>query len=125
MWKGIKTQTDYKYKTTLVSEDRDLPDTLKRFFARFDKQRSGVTVERQETGPEEEQTLTLQHHQVRSSVRRIDTNKTTGPDWVSGCILRSCADQLAGVFTDICNLSLRQAAVPTCLKTTTIFPIPK
>ena len=54
MWKGIKTLTDFKYETTLVSKDRDLPDTLNRFFARFDKQHSGVTVERQETGPEEE-----------------------------------------------------------------------
>ena len=54
---------------------------------------------------EEEQTLTLQHHQVRSILRRIDTNKATGPDGVSGRILRSCADQLAGASTDIFNLS--------------------
>ena len=101
MWRGITILTD-KYKTTLVNEDRDLPDTLNRFFARYYKQHSGVTVERQVTGPEEEQTLTLQH-----------------------CILKSCADQLAGVFKDIFNLSLQQSAVPISLKTTTIFPIPK
>ncbi|KAK3545619.1 hypothetical protein QTP70_008237 [Hemibagrus guttatus] len=33
--------------------------------------------------------------------------------------------QLAQVFTDIFNLSLAQAIVPTCLKTTTIIPVPK
>ncbi|KAF7706728.1 gastrula zinc finger protein XlCGF28.1-like, partial [Silurus meridionalis] len=33
--------------------------------------------------------------------------------------------QLAQVFTDIFNLSLEQATVPTCLKTTTIVPVPK
>ncbi|KAK3564378.1 hypothetical protein QTP86_017317 [Hemibagrus guttatus] len=38
---------------------------------------------------------------------------------------RVCADQLVQVFTDIFNLSLAQATVPTCLKTTTIIPVPK
>ncbi|KAK3555550.1 hypothetical protein QTP86_021778 [Hemibagrus guttatus] len=37
---------------------------------------------------------------------------------------RTCADQLAQVFTDIFNRSLAQATVPTCLKTTTIIPVP-
>ncbi len=44
---------------------------------------------------------------------------------VSGRILKSCADRLAGVFTNIFNLSLQQAVVPTCLKATTIVPVPK
>lgn len=57
-------------------------------------------------------------------LRQIGISKATGPDGVSGCVLRSCADQLAGVFTDIFNLSLQQATVHTCLKTTTIVPIP-
>ncbi|KAK3527838.1 hypothetical protein QTP86_006925 [Hemibagrus guttatus] len=39
-------------------------------------------------------------------------------------MLRTCADQLAQEFTDIFNLSLAQATVPTCL-TTTIIPVPK
>ncbi|KAI5086414.1 gastrula zinc finger protein XlCGF28.1-like [Silurus meridionalis] len=34
-------------------------------------------------------------------------------------------DQLADVFTDIFNISLGSATVPTCLKTTTIIPVPK
>ncbi len=39
--------------------------------------------------------------------------------------VKSCADRLAGVFTNIFNLSLQQAVVPTCLKATTIVPVPK
>lgn len=39
--------------------------------------------------------------------------------------LRGCAGQLAGVFTDIFNQSLTQAAVPTCLKSTATVPVPK
>jgi hypothetical protein len=41
-----------------------------------------------------------------------------------GGILRACADQLAGVFTDIFNLSLSQSAVPTCFNMSTIVPVP-
>ena len=40
-------------------------------------------------------------------------------------VLRACADQLAGVFTDIFNQSLSQSAVPTCFKMATIVPVPK
>lgn len=42
-----------------------------------------------------------------------------------GCTLKSWADQLAGVLTKIFNLSLQQTVVPTCLKYTTIVPVPK
>ena len=37
----------------------------------------------------------------------------------------TCKAQLAPVFTNIYNRSIQQAIVPTCLKTTTIIPIPK
>ena len=40
-------------------------------------------------------------------------------------VLKACADQLAGVFTDIFNQSLSQSAVPTCFKRATIVPVPK
>jgi hypothetical protein len=39
--------------------------------------------------------------------------------------VRACTDQLAGVFTDIFNLSLSQSAVPTCFKMASIVPVPK
>ncbi|KAI3357764.1 hypothetical protein L3Q82_015530, partial [Scortum barcoo] len=42
-----------------------------------------------------------------------------------GCSRKGCAYQLTEVLTDIFNTSLQQAAVPTCLKTATIIPIPK
>ncbi|KAK3539496.1 hypothetical protein QTP70_009039 [Hemibagrus guttatus] len=40
-------------------------------------------------------------------------------------MLRECAEQLADVFTDIFNISLSSAIVPTCFKTMTIVPVPK
>ncbi len=48
-----------------------------------------------------------------------------GPDGIPGHVLRACAFQLAGVFTDIFNLSLSLSVVPLCFKKSTIVPIPK
>eukprot|EP00061_Rhincodon_typus_P014864 g42209.t1 len=62
---------------------------------------------------------------VRSVFLGINPKKATGPDGVPGRALRSCADQLVEVFTDIFNLSLLQAEVFTCFKKTTIIPVPK
>ncbi len=122
MWKGIKAITDYNGRSSHISNNPCLPDSLNCFFARFDDQNdSGVYSEVKQDG----RAIVLKHHQVRSTLRRIDINKASGPDRVSGRTLRTCADQLAGVFTSIFNLSLQLAVVPTCLKSTTIIPVPK
>ncbi|KAI3365314.1 hypothetical protein L3Q82_010404, partial [Scortum barcoo] len=71
------------------------------------------------------QPLVLQLHQVSSSMKRINIRKAEGPDKVSGRTLKLCADQLAGVFLDIFNLSLQLATVPVSLKTSIIVPVPK
>ncbi len=44
---------------------------------------------------------------------------------IPGRVLRDCAVELTDVFTDIFNISLSQAVVPTCFKATTIIPVPK
>ncbi|KAK3575540.1 hypothetical protein QTP86_029469, partial [Hemibagrus guttatus] len=75
--------------------------------------------------PRDEPVIILESHQVRSTMRKIDITKAAGPDSVPGHTLKSCADRLAGVFTNIFNPSLQHALVPTCRKTTTIFPVPK
>ncbi|KAI3375528.1 hypothetical protein L3Q82_003862 [Scortum barcoo] len=122
MWRGIKTITDYKRSDQLVSHDSSLPDTLNTFYARFDTpgSRESVHLPRLE---ELHQPLVLQLHQVSSSMKRINIRKAEGPDKVSGRTLKLCADQLAGVFLDIFNLSLQLATVPVSLKTSIIVPV--
>ncbi|KAI3358974.1 hypothetical protein L3Q82_015359 [Scortum barcoo] len=66
--------------------------------------------------------IVLQLHQVSSSMKRFNIRKAEGPDKVSGRTLKLCADQLAGVFLDIFNLSLQLATVPVSLKTSIIVP---
>ncbi len=43
---------------------------------------------------------------IHSSFKRVNIRKAVGPDGIPGRVLKACAFQLAGVFTDIFNLSL-------------------
>ncbi|KAK3514210.1 hypothetical protein QTP70_009469 [Hemibagrus guttatus] len=70
----------------------------------------------------EDQVLCLTTTDVRKTLYRINPRKAAGPDNIPGRVLRECAEQL---FTDIFNISLSSTIVPTCLKTTTIIPMPK
>jgi hypothetical protein len=56
----------------------------------------------------------LAPRQTKSLFGRFEDN--TVPLTRPGRVLRACADQLAGVFTDIFNQSLSQSAVPACFK---------
>lgn len=73
----------------------------------------------------EENAFVITEHAVRNTFRRVNTRKAAGPDAIPGRVLRACADQLAPVFTEIFNLSLAQAVVPTCFKQSIIVPVPK
>lgn len=70
-------------------------------------------------------TVVLQPPEVIRSLHKINTWKVAGPDGVPGRVLRDCAPELGEVFPNIFNLSLSQRIVPTCLKTSTIVPLPK
>ena len=77
------------------------------------------------TYSEHDQPPPLQQHQVLRVLRGIGISKAPGSDGVPARVLKSCAYQLAAVFTNIFNRSLQQATVPTCLKTAIIIPVPK
>ncbi len=74
---------------------------------------------------EEVSPLSLSVADVTPSFKRVNIRKTVGPDGIPGRVLKACTFQLAGVFTDIFNLSLSLSVVPSCLKKSTIVPIPK
>ncbi|KAK3523011.1 hypothetical protein QTP86_010515 [Hemibagrus guttatus] len=62
---------------------------------------------------------------MKRTLCRVNPQKSAGPDNIPGRLLRECAEQLADIFTDIINISLSSAIVPTCLKTTIIVPMLK
>ncbi len=69
--------------------------------------------------------FTLSEDEVRRELRRVNVRKAAGPDGITGRVLRSCADQLAGLFTSIFNESLATSVVPTSFKKSVIIPVPK
>ncbi|KAI3371632.1 hypothetical protein L3Q82_024198, partial [Scortum barcoo] len=103
--------------------DPSLPDALNNFYARFDDPNTSPST--RFTPPPGEEPLRVTAAEVRRTLQRINPRKAAGPDNISGRVLKGCAYQLTEVLTDIFNTSLQQAAVPTCLKTATIIPIPK
>ena len=69
--------------------------------------------------------LSLDLADVRRTLKGINARKAAGPDRIPGRVLKECADQLAPVLTDVFNISLHQAVVPSCFKAATIIPVPK
>ncbi|KAK3529996.1 hypothetical protein QTP86_009382 [Hemibagrus guttatus] len=51
--------------------------------------------------------------------------KSPGPEGVTRACLKTCADQLASIFSQIFNRSLELCEVPAYFKRSTIIPIPK
>lgn len=123
LWRGMQTITDYKPSPQTCDSSTSLLNQLKDFFARFEADNS--TPAQKTPPPPGDQVLTLSPDSVRRSLRRTNPRKAQGPDNIPGRVLRDCAEELTDVFTDIFNTSLRQAVVPTCLKATTIIPVPK
>ncbi len=62
---------------------------------------------------------------VCQELMRVNVRKVAGPNGITGRVLRSCADQLAGLFTSIFNESLATSVVPTSFKKSIIIPVPK
>ncbi len=123
LWQAIQTITDYKPPPQACDDDTSLPDTLNHFYSRFEMQND--TPAQKLPTPPNDQALCLSPADVRKTLSRINPRKAAGPDNIPGRVLKDCAAQLTDVLTDIFNTSLSQAVVPTCLKSTTIIPVPK
>ncbi|KAI4885846.1 hypothetical protein NFI96_009788, partial [Prochilodus magdalenae] len=93
------------------------------FYTQFEAQ-NGVAA-RKTTPPSDDQVLCLTAADVSKTLLRVNPRKAAGPDNIPARVLRECANQLTDVFTDIFNISLSSATVPTCLKATTIIPVLK
>ena len=55
----------------------------------------------------------------------IKTNKSMGPDGLSGKLLKACSQQLSHVFCKLFQRSLDTSQVPNICKCAIIIPIPK
>ena len=124
VWSSISQITNYKGpKKQVVCSDPSLPNQLNEFYARFDLHNS--TQPAFALSGEIQPELVIEESEVRKVFTTLKKKKAPGPDGVSPLLLINCASQLATVFTNIYNTSLRLCKVPSSFKQATIIPIPK
>ncbi len=103
-------------KPATVNIAASLPDELNTFYARFEADNTVHTESAPTAAAEEVSPLLLSVADVTRSFKRENIRKAVGPDGIPGRVLKACTLQLAGVFTDIFNLSLSLSVVPSCFK---------
>ena len=57
--------------------------------------------------------------------KHTGVNKCPGPDGICGRTLRSCSEQLSGVFHRLFQTSIDTCTIPDIWKLSTVIPIPK
>ena len=123
MWQGLQTITDYKGKHSReLPSDTSLPDELNHYYARLEA--INTTACMRASAVLDDCVITLSVADVSKTLKQVNIHNAAGPDGLPGRVLRECADQLAGVFTDIFNMSLIESVIPTCFKQITIVPVP-
>ncbi len=96
-------------------ENQQLTDILNEFYCRFEKTPA--------LNPPP--ALQISEDEVHQVFRKQKRTKAPGPNRLTPVCLKSCADQLAPIFTKIFNRSLELCEVPSCFQRPTIIPVPK
>ncbi len=119
MWQGLKTICSSGNNSSAeVRADPLLAEELKTFYSRFECNGSAtlpISASGSSRQSSDDYAITLSEDEVRRELKRVNIRKAAGPDGNTGRVLRSCADQLAGLFTSIFNESLATSVVPTLL----------
>ncbi len=102
-------------------ENQQLADDLNEFYCRFEK--TPFTPPATPLSPTP--AIQIREDDVRQTFKKNKRRKAPGPDGVTPACLKTCADQLAPIFTKIFNRSLELCEVPSCFKRSTIIPVPK
>ncbi len=110
MWQGPRTICAFGNKSSAeVRADPLLADELNTFYGRFECNGSSATLPISASGSSRQSSdnhvITVSEDEVRRALKRVNVRKAAGPDGITGRVLRSCADQLARLFTSIFNES--------------------
>ncbi len=129
MWQGLRTICAFGNKSSAeVRADPLLADELNTFYGRFECNGGSATLPISVSGSSRQSSdhvITVSEDEVRRALKRVNVRKAAEPDGITARVLRSCADQLAGLFTSIFTESLATSVVPTSFKKSVIIPVPK
>ncbi len=126
MWQGLKTICSSGNESSAeVRADPLLAEELNIFYRRFEYNSGSVTLPISASGSSRQSSddyaITVSEDDVRRELKRVNVRKAAGPDGITGRVLRSCADQLAGLFTSIFNESIATSVVPNFFKNLSSF----
>ncbi len=130
MWQGLKTIcSSGNNPSAEVRADPLLAEELNTFYGRFDRN-GGATLPINASGSSRQSSdvdhvITVSEDEVRRELRRVNIRKAAGPDGITGRVLRSCADQLAGLLLPSLMSPLLPSVIPTSFKKSVIIPVPK
>ncbi|KAK3548505.1 hypothetical protein QTP70_013354 [Hemibagrus guttatus] len=133
VWKGLKDISNYKTPSPSTEANQQLAEDLNEFYCRFEtasltphapsEHLSTQPLTPPATPLSSLPALWISEDDVRQIFLKQKRRKAPGPDGVTPACLKTCADQLAFIFSQIFNRSLCE--VPACFKHSTIIPIPK
>ncbi len=107
MWQGLKTICSSGNNSRRGESRSVTGEELNTFYGRLTAMRRRDSAEQRVRKQQTEQhdyAITFSEDDVRKEeLKRVNVRKAAGPDGITGRVLRSCADQLAGLFTSIFN----------------------
>ncbi len=118
MWQGLKSICSSGNKSSAeVRSDSLLAEELHTFYGHFECNGGSTTLPTNTSGSSrqssDDHVITVSEDKVRRELKRLNVRKAARPNGITGRVLRSCADQLAGLFTSIFNESFATSVVST------------
>ena len=131
VWDGMRLMSGYNSKSksrSLPNSSENYANELNTFYNRFDCH--DFSAERRDLRKILENSNDFDNglsatEEVRRLFSSLNPSKAAGLDRLSPRLLKSCASQLAYIFTSIFNLSLTTRSIPFTWKQSCIIPVPK
>ena len=130
MWQGFKIltgQSETKKSNNLITTPGSA-DRLNSFFSRFDDKDFSTIHKSQKENLEKKilnETPITNSEEVYNVLRKINSNKATGPDQISGQIVKECISSLLYIIHSIYSFSVEQCQMPNLWKIGEIIPVNK
>ena len=102
--------TGYKTKPRSFSnissgDAKEICDNLNTFYARFDsKDNYSTLIDELETVCDNDNPIDISEHEVRPLFKELNSWKSSGPDNISPLFLKSCHNELSGVYHHLFQL---------------------
>ena len=131
-WAGLKKVAGCapKRATLCVENENNIANELNDFYCRFDCHdfkniQEDITSSFNTSDNEDHSPLLITEKEVASIFKQVNVAKASGPDKLSGTLVKHCAEQLSTIFYIIFSMSLKHHIIPTIWKTSEIIPVPK